>query len=173
MSSQLPPVLLYDLWPHGPPPCPQVRPRREHSNPLALARALSQNNAAANQQIRHPAHCRNKQANKSKHRRTRKQMAASPVSSAPMTVNIGTASRSPFAGGRCLTARVCVPLPCRRSGSVAVKALFTRNKQADVSGRTSTPSIAGQTARVLCCRKGTSHGECAVWCWCKRLLGVC
>ena len=77
-------------------------------------------------------------------------MAASTMSTALMTakVKLGTASRSPFAGGRCLTARVCVPLPSRRSGSVAVKALFTRNKQADVSGGPSTPSFAG--ADSLC-----------------------
>lgn len=93
-------------------------------------------------------------------------MAASTMSSALMTaqVNLGTASRSPFAGGRCLTARVCVPLPSRRSGSVAVKALFTRNKQADVSGRPSTPSVAGQTECVLCYRERTPGGVCAFWC---------
>lgn len=74
--------------------------------------------------------------------------------------SLGTASRSPFAGGRALRARVCTPA---RRASGAVTALFTRNKT-DVSFTCQSPTLAqcrlvGSPLRVGC---GIA-GLCAVY----------
>lgn len=63
-------------------------------------------------------------------------------------LSLGTASRSPFAGGRALPARVCTPATARRASVAVTKALFTRNKS-DVSFSHQAPTFTLAQCRLV------------------------
>ena len=78
------------------------------------------------------------------------RMAATTMSSVPSNtkLSLGTASRSPFAGGRALPARVCTPATARRASVAVTKALFTRNKS-DVSFSHQAPTFTLAQCRLV------------------------